>query len=468
MSLFDNTIYIDEKEPFKNDKLDRSSEAVNLTNMFEIVENQMVMTIDSEWGTGKTTFIKMWNQQLRNEKYKTVYFNAWENDFIDEPFIAFINEIKNMINDESATKNLVEKGKELGKLILKESPKAGLKLLKDKTGLDLNEWMSEDTIKSIISEKFEEYEKAKNSIANFKVELSRVAEKQFNETSKPMVIFIDELDRCRPDFAIQLLERIKHIFNVKNIIFILGIDKKALSNSIKVIYGNDTKIEGYLTRFIDIEYNLKSPEKGVYLEYLLKKYNLQEIYRNRLRLEDGFSIEREYLYFKELIISLFDGFDLSLRETEKIFIELYMIIKQNSNRYICPYALVFLLIVKKVNINLYIKIKDCNISYKQLEKELSSHSKLINWFDDYGSHGPTVKGVLLWLINDENEVQAIKDCMVKFNDSSTIEKNLLDDIISVYNGIMQNKVYFCARKENIRRGLFRNTELYDNFSIVSR
>lgn len=468
MSLFDNTIHIDEEEPFKNDKLNRFFEAVNLTNMFEIVENQMVMAIDSEWGTGKTTFVKMWNQQLRNDGYKTVYFNAWENDFIEEPFIAFINEIKNMIDDESVTKNLIEKGKELGKFIFKESPKVGLKLLKDKTGIDLDEYMSEDAIKSIISEKFEEYEKAKKSVTNFKEELFKVAEKQFKETSKPMIIFIDELDRCRPDFAIHLLERIKHIFNVKNIIFVLGIDKRALSNSIKVIYGNDTKIEGYLTRFIDVEYNLKRPEKGVYLEYLLEKYNLQSPYKNRKDLKTSQGTEIEYAYFKKLIIELFDGFNLSLRETEKVFIQLYMIVKQSSNNYIYPCALVFLLIIKKINYEIYIKIKNYDINYKELKKELALHNEIINWFNDYDTYGPNVKGILLWLINDKNEVQIIKEYINEPENGDNKRKRALEKIVCNYDDMTENRCYYGQNNEQIRKKLFESIELYDNFIITNR
>jgi predicted KAP-like P-loop ATPase len=73
-----------------------------------------------------------------------------------------------------------------------------------------------------------------------------------------LIIFIDELDRCRPLYAIECLERIKHIFGIKRLIFVLSIDKKNLAKSIQSQYGNiDTN--NYLRRFIDLEFDLKNP-----------------------------------------------------------------------------------------------------------------------------------------------------------------------------------------------------------------
>lgn len=84
MGIFNNEIVINEENSFENDKLNRECEAGNLTNLFSLVENQMVLAIDSPWGTGKSSFLKMWNQKLRNNGYDTVFFNAWENDFVDD------------------------------------------------------------------------------------------------------------------------------------------------------------------------------------------------------------------------------------------------------------------------------------------------------------------------------------------------------------------------------------------------
>ena len=100
MGIFNNEIVINKDNPFENDKLNREIEANNLTNLFNLVDNQMVLAIDSPWGTGKSSFLKMWNQKLINEGYDTIFFNAWENDFVEDAFIAFVDEIREALEEE--------------------------------------------------------------------------------------------------------------------------------------------------------------------------------------------------------------------------------------------------------------------------------------------------------------------------------------------------------------------------------
>lgn len=72
-------VEIDRHDPFKNDALqDRQQYATLLTKVVNLYGiDGCVMSINGKWGAGKTTFIKMWQQQLINEGYRTVYFNAW-------------------------------------------------------------------------------------------------------------------------------------------------------------------------------------------------------------------------------------------------------------------------------------------------------------------------------------------------------------------------------------------------------
>ena len=85
-----------------------------------------------------------------------------------------------------------------------------------------------DASKSFVADQLEDYEKSKKSIGEFRELLATAAEKVIEETGQPLVVFIDELDRCRPDYAVRMLERIKHFFEVPNIIFILIINRKQL------------------------------------------------------------------------------------------------------------------------------------------------------------------------------------------------------------------------------------------------
>lgn len=93
--------------------------------------------------------------------------------------------------------------------------------------------------------------------------------------NKKIIIFVDDLDRCNPKYAIETLETIKHFFGIKNIIFVLAVDKKQVENIVKTIYGitpDTSDIEGYLKKFIDVEFNLPAP---IYTDFI--SFHLQQI-----------------------------------------------------------------------------------------------------------------------------------------------------------------------------------------------
>ncbi len=103
-------IAIDGSDPFSECKLDRKQYADVLTTIISSYSEGFVLAIDNKWGTGKTTFVKMWRQNLKNEGYKTLYFNAWENDFQEEVIIALLSELEEF-KDEAEYKfnSLLEK-----------------------------------------------------------------------------------------------------------------------------------------------------------------------------------------------------------------------------------------------------------------------------------------------------------------------------------------------------------------------
>ncbi len=110
-----------------------------------------------------------------------------------------------------------------------------------------NDEIADNTSKWITKE-FEGFENAKASFDNYKNTLKNFCDKE----TKPVVIFIDELDRCRPSFAVQLLERIKHLFDVPNLIFVLLMNKNQLEKAIEGVYGSGTDAKGYLSKFINL------------------------------------------------------------------------------------------------------------------------------------------------------------------------------------------------------------------------
>lgn len=466
MGIFNNNLEIDIENPFKYDKLQREEEIENLTAMFDIVNNQMVLAINSQWGTGKTSFLQMWNQYLKNEGYKTIFFNAWENDYVEDPFIAFVDEIRESINDENKIRGLMEKAKDVSLALFKQTPKMASKILKEKTGFDSEEIISNDELAKSVADKIDNYNKNKKSVDKFRKELEKIALKEFEQNTKPMIIFVDELDRCRPDYAINLLERIKHFFNVQNIIFILGIDKEALSNSIKVIYGEQTDINGYLTRFIDLEYRLKRGSNEQYVNYLVDKYNFYTIFEKR-NFRDTLLVEYQYSDFLKVVIQVAVGFNLSLRDIEKIIVEIYMILKANISKYIYPYSLVMLCAIKRINRDIYNKIKFNQINYNELILKLKQQNEnLQEWLEDRKTC--VFKAYLIWLLNDTVEINRIKENIEKIEENKRWEDND-NRCLENYDRIISGAGYWMVWDDGIgvKERIFKMAELYDNFTMIT-
>lgn len=465
MGIFNNNLEVDMENPFENDKLYREPEVKSLTAIFDIVDNQMVLAVNSQWGTGKTSFLKMWNQYLINQGYKTIFFNAWENDYVEEPFIAFVDEIRESINDENKVKGLMEKAKNVSLALFKQTPKMASKIIKDKTGFDSGEIVSNDELAQLVSAKIENYKKDQNSVKSFKKELEKVADKQFEENNKPIVIFVDELDRCRPDYAISLLERMKHFFNCNNIIFILGIDKEALSNAVRVIYGEQTDTNGYLTRFIDLEYRLKETNKEEYVRYLLNKYQFDKIFEKR-SFNNTPEIEYKYYEFSTIVIQVALGFKLSLRDIEKFVVEIYMILKANIKKRVYPYQLLILCAIKRIDKNLYNKMKFNQVSIGQLIMNLEKcNVNISNWLEDRETC--MFKAYLIWILNDTNEIERLREIESKVEEAN---RNSDSDVrcLDIYDWIVKNIAYFMLSVDDkkIREYIIVMVDLYDNFTMV--
>src|SRR5438034_2702502 len=74
--------------PFANDALERKGAIEKLTNLIESTEQPFVLSIEAPWGWGKTTFTRMWKAHLESKDQVCLHFNAWENDFVDDPLVT--------------------------------------------------------------------------------------------------------------------------------------------------------------------------------------------------------------------------------------------------------------------------------------------------------------------------------------------------------------------------------------------
>jgi predicted KAP-like P-loop ATPase len=239
--------YTNIEKAFDGDLWKRKELGNRLTEYVSRLKIGATIAIDAEWGSGKTWFVNHWKKQLEDGKFDVIYLDAFANDYLEDPFLTISMEIANKINVDPA---LVRKFKEkltsvyhsilpnlpillwsLGTSIISASyfGKTAAEVLKNSTenvgdfGEESAKLLNEK-LKEHLSAQVENYEQEKQTLIYFKKALAEIAEK----LDHPLVFIIDELDRCKPEFSIRLIERIKHFFDTPNIIFVLAVNKKQL------------------------------------------------------------------------------------------------------------------------------------------------------------------------------------------------------------------------------------------------
>jgi len=361
-------------DPFANDELKREEVADNLTTLLRNVSPPYVLAINSPWGSGKTTFLKMWERKLVNHKYKAFIYNAWENDFVENPFLSFIGQLNKYQNSLSAKdsdgntflEEKWEKAKEKVQNIIKNWTSSAIQIGGFAVGADpITAGALGAGAESLIKDYFKSFEKREEDLLTLKEVLEEYVIALNSSSSgevKPFVIFIDELDRCRPLFAIQLLECIKHLFDIPGIVFILALDIEQLGYSLKTIYGNEMDVGGYLQRFFDQEFNLPVPKKEDFIEYLFKYWQL-----------GNFLTEGKSGRFLDTFKPLSEYYNFQLRDLERGVFYFYLFLltlnPEERDEGWFPEIIAFLIIVKIKKSSLYKQIRGDEISNEAIIPE---------------------------------------------------------------------------------------------------
>ncbi|UEB94200.1 KAP family NTPase [Pseudomonas sp. HN2] len=283
---------------WEGDLMDRQPSAKFLTNYLLANSHVKVLNVNSPWGSGKSFFLQRWSKAL-SEDHVCVNFNAWDSDYTTEPLVALISCIEQQVMDPLALES-TKVGKGIinvsSALIKKAGPLIMKGLVKKFSGVEIDELIGDgagDAADDVIKALIEEQAETKGNVEEFKKEVrSRLASAASNQGKKaPAFIFIDELDRCRPTYAIELLERIKHFFELDDCRFIIASDSAQLAHSIRAVYGEGFASERYLNRFFDVEFNLDNQDI-----FSMVHHSLPEI--NSLKLGVNISGKFDARYFR--------------------------------------------------------------------------------------------------------------------------------------------------------------------------
>lgn len=443
------------ENPFKNDKLGRQFTATTLTNIVSSYANTgCVIALNGEWGTGKTTFLRMWKAHLLQQKYRVIYLNAWEIDYVEDPIVALVSEIEEIGCDNDKFKritcfasNLVITG--LGG-ILKNFAKS--------YGVDIENMVNAATTE--FSNSIKEYKKTKKSLEDFKQSLSEyvVGEK---EDKLPVVFIIDELDRCNPSFAVKLLERVKHLFDVPNIAFVLSMCKSQFECSIKGFYGSENiDASNYLRRFIDLEFELPLPTGEQFFDYLYDAYNFNQYFITA----NAHGYTHNYVeIFKGAVKRLFTRTRLDLRTMDKIFAHCRLVAISMGNKPGLMDVILLLCFLRVVHHDKYKKIQTHSYSLQELLEMLEDvfPKALMNEdvCDNQDYHGFTYSCADLLYVYNQNTPQVYEKDILPQDDK---EMRLKCTIFTEYK--LKEALQYCQGNIDVR--LYKFSFLVEKMDIL--
>lgn len=307
---------------------------IDLLNRTEFIENVLKLinqlselkkgccfAIEGGWGIGKTFVIEKIEKQLKimqseesnSDRYYVFNYNCWKYDYYNEPSVAII----------SAMIASIQKDNLMISAEFDETAKAGYKFVKEKLkkitgmylenriGVNLIDWISDiNKMKNENEDKLFEFDK----MFNFSQTIEKVREElQEIARCRTIILIVDELDRCVPQYAIKVLERLHHIFyGLDNVIVLMSIDRKQLGHSIEDMFGmkkddESIDIERYLKKFIDFSLVL---DNGIINSSFMEKY---KFFLEKFSFDDK-SNDLEIFY--TLLPKLFK--DIDIRRQEKM------------------------------------------------------------------------------------------------------------------------------------------------------
>ena len=260
-----------EKNAVPVDLLGRQEIVDRIMKILEVIsekKSSCTFALNGAWGTGKTFVLNMLMNQLweyHSDKYIVFHYNCWQYDYYEEPLIAIVAAMLDSVDEENHLlpahlRDKAKAGMELAKPVLQ---KIATDFVKNKIGVDLTEVVSSAKVyqEALDSEKkkraddrvFDGFYSFKKAIQQAQKEIRKIT------NDRTLVVVVDELDRCLPNYAIKILERLHHLFaDVENTAILFAVDKKQLDKTILTTFGDKTDTTRYLHKFLNFELQLNN------------------------------------------------------------------------------------------------------------------------------------------------------------------------------------------------------------------
>ena len=239
-------------DPFNNDTLGRQRRIAALCSLImDQEEAAAVVSVSGGFGTGKSVFLKMCaaHLQLGREDVSVVEFDAWQQSHTNSPLVDLISAVAQDLPEASiAVEIAVKIVRRVGRNLLERLVEVATSGV-----LSLDLVLGEDDTSGVV---FSAWDETERRVSEFKDALAG----SVADSGGHLVVFIDELDRCLPEYAMELLNTTRHLFDVPGVVIVLGVNRTELGHRVQKVYGPKCDPDAYLRRFVDLSIDLGRPE----------------------------------------------------------------------------------------------------------------------------------------------------------------------------------------------------------------
>lgn len=363
--------------------LSRFDLARRLTRLYASLEHGTVAILHGRWGTGKTTFAKKWLAGLQAEDLSGIYFNAFKHDYLDDPFLALNAAILRQFEqslgaDDAEFRKFKDRAVAASKKLLVAGAKVGVKVATlgalSAADLDISDEISGSVsdASSDLAEKatqaiLDEHAKAEATFDSFRASLQRIIQASANSDDRDsgrLIFVVDELDRCRPDFALRLIEILKHFFDVEGLHFVLIANKEFLKKSVAAKYGLADDSGEYLDKFFDFSIFFEEQDafRNQSPAVVYSRHVVSELLGNQ---------SHEAREIEEAISEISGAFNLTFRQIDRIATNAALAHASFAeNEYRPSYLVSYMCFFKAIYPDLFARIKHRRFDFSDIREVL--------------------------------------------------------------------------------------------------
>lgn len=234
-------------DPFANDRLNRKESVESLCSIIHNTQGPLLVSVEGTYGTGKTAYLRMCSAFMEQLGVSTVEFNAWHQGHTGRPLIDLVAALSVRWCDQGTWDDVKKTAKQVGWRTIGYLSR-GIVAPNDPDDPSI----------------FDDWREIDSNLSEFRSSL----QKQVVELGGRIVIFVDELDRCEPTYALDLLNKARHLFDIDGVAIVFGVNRAELGHAVENRYGSECDVDGYLRRFVDLSLHLRHPTTDEWVTYM--------------------------------------------------------------------------------------------------------------------------------------------------------------------------------------------------------